>query len=124
MNRVVHTGRRLAKREKETLKAMGATRTINSGATFGDGDGRIKFTKAMGYYDYRGILVEVKSTDKKQFILKRDILEKAEKQAAANRDMPILVVDFGDRRYVLLAEGDFSDIITYGQENGISGIGE
>lgn len=105
--------RQLAEREKQTIKDMGGKPTINSGATFQDGDGRIKFNTSLGYYGFRGMLLEVKSTDKKQFTLKKDILEKAELQARANKDLPAVVVDFGKKRYIILDEADFTDILEY-----------
>ena len=103
--------RKLADRERRGLKQMGARPTINSGATRQDGDGRLVLKRKIGYSNYNGILVEWKASSAKSFVVKRDTLEKARRQALQNNDLPILVVDLKLDKYVVLGYDDFIDLL-------------
>lgn len=104
--------RKLGDRELGILARMGATPTLNSGATFGDMDGfirKFRFTK----YSYSGIGVEIKSTEKKSFSIKILDLLKAYKQARDYGRMPVFVTDFAKTDAVVtLRLDDFMAILS------------
>lgn len=103
--------RKLADRENKVIKNMGARKTVNSGATRQDGDGRRVLLCKVGFREYNGILLEVKSTDAKSFSVKADTMEKARRQALQNDDMPVLVVDMNVDKFVVLRYDDFLDLV-------------
>lgn len=103
--------RKLATREKKGLKQMGARPTINSGATRQDGDGRKVLACKIGFANYNALFIEWKSTDAKSFVVKKDTLEKARRQALQNNDLPILVVDLKLDKYVVLGYDDWMDLM-------------
>lgn len=103
--------RKLANREEKIIKKMGARKTVNSGATRNDGDGRKILGCKVGYRQYNGILIEIKSTDAKSFSVKKDTMEKARRQALQNDDLPILVVDMGVDKFVVLGYDDWMDLL-------------
>src|SRR4030067_1041102 len=103
--------RKLANREKDGLKKMGATRTINSGATRQDGDGRKVLKCKIGMANYSALFIEWKSTDAKSFSVKRDTMGQARRQALQNNDLPVLVVDMKLDKYVVLGYDDFMDLL-------------
>lgn len=108
--------RKLAEREKRVARKMKAKQTVNSGVNFQDGDARRVFAEEIGGYGYRGLMIENKSTDKKQFTLKRDVLDKAEIQAMPNRDLPVVVIDFGDKQFAVVGMDEFTDLVDFALE--------
>ncbi len=101
--------RKLADLEKKSIKALGASPNVNSGATFGDADGRKIFKNPITDYKYRGMTLEVKSTTKKQFTLKLETLKKLEVQSL--NDLAVLVIDFSGKRFIIIPENDFTSMI-------------
>jgi len=93
--------RQLADREKQFLKILGADPTINSGATFSDGDG-VMHGKESGDY-----AVEVKSTDAKSFSIKLDTWKKIKKQANRIHQTPLLAVDIQKTQLIVLELNEF-----------------
>lgn len=52
-------------------------------------------------------LVECKYTDKKQFTLKLDVLEKIEMEALLKNKIPLLAVEIKGKNYIIMKEEDF-----------------
>lgn len=105
--------RNKAARTTKILASMGATETINSGATFADNDAILKTDFPIGNFRYNGISIEVKATNKKSFSVSKELWEKIKKEAAAGYHLPTLVIDLldGDKTLVVLDKEDFIDII-------------
>lgn len=51
-------------------------------------------------------LVECKHTDSRQFILKLEVLQKIQLEALARRKKALLVVEFGEKRFAIVAMED------------------
>lgn len=98
--------RQLANREKKFLGFLGADRTINSGATFGDGDGIIR-----GSWTSYG--VEVKCTDAKSFSVKAETWKKIAKEANRLNHEPVLAVDIQGVKLVVLDANEFVKLREY-----------
>lgn len=110
------TKRLLSSRELAVLAKLGATPTLDSGRVFGDTDGVIRwprFTK----YRYFGLGVEVKSTDKKSFSVKKIDLQKVLKQSRDYGRMPIFVTAFDDIEFVTVRLDDFNAILEDYRDN-------
>ena len=89
------------RREKRKMLARGLLPTPASGALSGwKGDGQ----------DERW-LVEYKATSKLQFILKKEIWQKVEKEAIKAHKLPRLEIDFGDLYLVVVSKDDFDEEI-------------
>lgn len=101
--------RQLADREKAFLKLLQAKATINSGATFSDGDGVLK--QQIGDYDKIG--VEIKCTDAKSYILKIDTWEKINNEARRIGQMPLLGIDIQNTKLVLMSANDFMGMLSF-----------
>lgn len=56
-------------------------------------------------------MVECKRTDKKQITLKLSDLEGLRKNARLEDRLPVLHIEIGNRRWVLLEEGDYLGLI-------------
>lgn len=105
--------RKLARKEAKTLKHMKARKTVNSGATHQDGDGRRLFKKPIGFQSWRALFIEHKATEASSFSVKWNTLQKARIQAHANNDLPALVVELPVDKYVVLRYDDFIDLLDY-----------
>ena len=103
--------RKLANRELDFLRYLGAEPTINSGATFSDADGKIELLYPLGRYQNKRIIVEIKSTDKKSFSIRQTVLNKLLKEAREQNGLPILGIDINGSKYVLIDAAHFTDII-------------
>ena len=90
------------RQEKSLSKKLNGRLTVNSGATS-------VFDKAdVATEDF---LIECKTTDKKSFSLKKDILKKVEKEANFKNKIPLLEVEIGHDKYIVCKESDFFAII-------------
>jgi Holliday junction resolvase len=84
---------RSQKKEAKLARISGGKTTVNSGATFGDSDIKIKMPNAK-------ITIEAKFTDKEQFILKKDILDKLKAQSRGT--IPMMEIEIkGDKWYLI-----------------------
>lgn len=107
-------GRKFSEREEQLLEQMGAIPTVNSGASFGDGDGLIP-APHLTLYDYDGIAVEIKSTGKKQRAVSLEELRKISEQAG--HSMPAFIIDFYNEKrkygeaFVILTLDDFMALL-------------
>lgn len=108
--------RKLAEREKRFLQLLDATETINSGATFEDGDGYVELLAPIDYSGHKKIFVEVKSTDKESFSLKLMDWKKYRKQGTRIGMLPLMGIDIQGERLVVLTLSDFMSIIAYSQD--------
>lgn len=54
-----------------------------------------------------GVLIEMKRTDKKQITLKLDDLEKVRREAYEDGRTPVMHIEIGKRRWVLIPEEDW-----------------
>ena len=52
----------------------------------------------------------------KSFSVKREILDKAEIQAMPNRDLPVVVIDFGDKQFAVVGMNEFTDLVDFALE--------
>ena len=102
-------GRLLADREKEFIAFLKARPTINSGATFSDGDATMKVTLE----DYDRIGVEIKCTDAKSFSIKKETWEKIKKIGYQNSQMPLLAIDISGERLIVMDANDFMSMISF-----------
>ena len=107
--------RQLANKEKELLEKLGAKATINSGATFGDADGKILLKKPIGFYQYEKLAIEVKATEKKSYSIKLDTFKKLAKEAQQINAMPILGLDISGKQFIILQLNDFQDLLEWMQ---------
>jgi len=98
--------RKLSDREEKYLKILGADPTINSGATFGDGDGVI-------HGDWNSYGIEVKATDAKSFSIKLDIWKKIEHEANRINLEPILAIDIQGKRLIIMDVNEFRKLEEY-----------
>jgi hypothetical protein len=90
------------RQEKSLSKKLNGRLTVNSGATS-------VFDKAdVATEDF---LIECKTTDKKSFSLKKEILKKVEKEANFKNKIPLLEVEIGHDKYIVCKERDFFAII-------------
>lgn len=90
--------------EKRAARRYGGSRTAASGALDEKGDVRV-----------HGVMrIECKYTAAKSFTLKREELEKIEKEAIAAGEMPVFEIEFQNhhpkRRFVVLREEDFDEL--------------
>ena len=88
--------RKLAKETSKALKSLGATETINSGATQKNGDGFIKLDNYRTSI-FNGFLIEAKFTEKLGFRITKDTLDKIKKEGYDNNQMGVLLVGFIDK---------------------------
>lgn len=86
------------KQEKKLAKDIGARLTPNSGAT--------SFAKGDMYTDE--YLVESKATGNASFILKKEVLEKIEREAIQEGKIPLLIIELQERRYYVYREQDIN----------------
>lgn len=101
--------RQLADREADFLKLLGARETVNSGATFGDGDGVIRHN--VGDYDRIG--VEIKATDAKSFSLKKETWDKIDTEASRIGYMPLMGIDISGTKLIVMTANDFMMMLGY-----------
>jgi len=101
--------RKLADREESFLELLKAGQTINSGATFGDGDGVIRHNVG----DYNRIGVEIKCTDSKSYSLKKETWDKIDTEASRIGYMPLLGIDIDGTRLVTMTANDFMMMLGY-----------
>jgi hypothetical protein len=84
--------RHAPKHEAATAKRLGGTVTAGSGNKHEKGDVRI-----------RGVLrAELKCTTRNSFSVTRDILQKVEAAAAANKEIPAMEIQFLDKEGTIL----------------------
>lgn len=99
----------LADREESFLELLNARLTVNSGATFSDGDGVMHYQ--VGDYDRIG--VEVKATDAKSYSLKKETWEKINREARRINLMPIMGIDISGERLVVMDANDFMSMLSF-----------
>lgn len=90
--------------EKRVAKITGGT--LNAGS--GNGWRRKADVRSGGR---QGLLWEMKTTGKRQMTIKADDLEKVRKEAWSDGRMPVFHIEIGDRRYVILEEADFLEML-------------
>lgn len=88
--------------EKNLTKRTNGRLTLNSGATS-------VFDKAD--VDTSSFKIECKTTDKKSFSLKKDILKKVEKEAIFRNKMPLMEIEIGHDKFIVAKSDDFWAII-------------
>lgn len=101
--------RLLEDREHQFIKILNAKPTINSGATFSDGDAVMK--TVLG--DYNKIGVEIKCTDAKSYSIKKETWQKIKKISQQHMQMPLLAVDIAGERLIVLDANDFMSMISF-----------
>jgi Holliday junction resolvase len=87
--------------EKRVAKMTGGSTNAGSG----NGWKRKGDVRAGGR---EGVLIEMKRTDKKQITLKLDDLEKIRREAYAEGRSPVMHIEIGKRRWVLIPEEDWN----------------
>lgn len=90
--------------EKRVAKATGGTRNAGSG----NGWQRKHDVRSGGH---EGLLWEMKRTDKKQITIKASDLDSVRKIAWQEGRTPVFHIELAGRRYVLLEEPDFMEMI-------------
>lgn len=100
--------RLLEDRELDFIKLLNASPTINSGATFSDGDAVIKSKN----HAFDTIRVEIKATDAKSFSIKKETWMKIKKIGFQNNQMPILATDIAGERLVTMDANDFMSLLS------------
>lgn len=98
-----------AQRTTKLLKKSGARETINSGATFSDGDATLNnpIFKELGY---SGCVIEAKSTQNKSFSLTKDLWEKHRSESMAIGKMPLFMIDLEKYNRTLVTM-DYNDLL-------------
>lgn len=96
--------RRSQAQEKRVAKITGGTQNAGSG----NGWKRKADVRSGGR---EGYLWEMKYTGKRQITVKADDLEKVRKEAWSEGRTPLLHLEVDGRRYVLLEEVDFLELI-------------
>lgn len=89
---------RSLKQEKKLARLSNGNVTVNSGATFGDADVKIKTQSAQ-------INVEAKYTDKEQYILKKDTLEKL--KAQSKNKIPMMEIKIQEEKWYLIRPQEY-----------------
>lgn len=90
--------------EKRIAKVTGGSRNAGSGNGW-----QRKHDVRSGGHD--GILWEMKRTDKKQITIKASDLESVRKIAWSEGRTPVLHIELSGRRYVLIEEPDFMEML-------------
>lgn len=90
--------------EKRVAKATGGTRNAGSG----NGWQRKHDVRSGGH---EGFLWEMKRTDKKQITIKASDLDSVRKIAWSEGRTPLFHIELAGRRYVVLEEPDFMELI-------------
>ena len=90
--------------ERRIAKATGGSRNAGSG----NGWQRKHDVRSGGH---EGFLWEMKRTDKKQITIKATDLESVRKIAWTEGRTPVFHIELAGRRYVLLEESDFLEMI-------------
>lgn len=62
-------------------------------------------------------LYEMKRTDAKQITVKASVLEELQKHALDTDRIPVLHLELGNKRYVVLSENDFEELREYYSES-------
>lgn len=103
----MNEAKRLSKeQEKRTAKRYGGQVNAGSGA-FWMRKGDVRSDRFL----FENKLRMRDSKTPKQFILKSDELVKLSREAAADGRIPVMQIDLDGRRYVVLKEDDFDEII-------------
>jgi len=84
--------------EKNTSKKLKISQTKNSGS------GRVK---ADLISLKKNVIVECKRTDKNSLSIKKEWIEKLEKESKLTSLLPIIEIQFGDKSYYLIADSNF-----------------
>lgn len=103
--------RRGAKRTSKIFKSIGATETVNSGASLADGDAILDIKHRIGWSRYNAITVESKVTDKKSFSLTLEMWNKLRVEASAKWNLALFLTDIQGESLVTLSLQDFMDIL-------------